>query len=113
MYNAVSVVVFHFVRSTWMPQQCWLALLLGSKLMPSSVFRYWCTRLVPTPKWFCTHLSGALTSSGEWLYTIGLWQLLTFLPSPHGLLPLLTGNWALWACNWVGAIIPWWVTSGG
>ena len=20
---------------------------------------------------------------------------------------LLTGNWALWACNWVGAIIPW------
>ena len=28
---------------------------------------------------------------------IGWLQLLTFLPSPHGLLPLLTGNWALYA----------------
>lgn len=28
---------------------------------------------------------------------IGWLQLLTFLPSPHGLLPLLTGNWELYA----------------
>ena len=28
---------------------------------------------------------------------IGWLQLLTFLPSPHGLLPLLTGNWQLYA----------------